>query len=133
LLQRWLLVIFGRGDDSNSSSSWDSSSSSVTGIGSTTTAATAARAARAFRRADRIAAGAGATNICIGTGVFFITLAKRAHATYRAVAWPPGVRENMGGGTHQLGNMDVGISTKLGGAEVDKLRETEICGFVAED
>jgi hypothetical protein len=31
-----------------------------------------------------------------------------------------------------LGNIDVGISTKLGGAEVDKLREAEVCGFVAE-
>jgi hypothetical protein len=32
----------------------------------------------------------------------------------------PRVCERMGGATHQLGNMDVRISTKLGGADVDK-------------
>jgi hypothetical protein len=28
--------------------------------------------------------------------------------------------------------MDVGISTKLGGAKFDKLGEAEVCGFVAK-
>jgi len=28
--------------------------------------------------------------------------------------------------------MDVGVSTKFGGAEFDKLGEAEICGFVSE-
>jgi hypothetical protein len=31
-----------------------------------------------------------------------------------------------------LWKVDVGISTKLGGAELDKLGEAKVCGFVAE-
>ena len=119
-MRRRLLIISGHGGDSNSGSGsgWDDGSSgSGAGGGWIAAPATVAPTARAFRRADRIAARASTPNVCIGTGVVLVALAKRAHAAHRAGAWPSRVREDVGRGTRQLWKVKVGIPTKLGSAE----------------
>ena len=111
--------------------------------GGVTGATPTASATRAFRRAERVAAGAGARDICdvrAGSGVVLVVLAEGVHAAHRgAGALAAGVRVDVvdvrgggGGGARELGGVEVGVSAQFGGAEERELWEVEVDGFVAE-
>ena len=92
--RRWMrkrfLLLFGRGGACGGGGGGRS-------IGGAATAATTAHAAGAFRRADRVAAGAGAPDVRVRAGVVLVALAQRVHAAHRAAAGAPCVREDVGG------------------------------------
>jgi len=136
----FLLFSNGGGCGCGSGSGAGGSGGGVTGAPST------ASATRAFRRAERVAAGAGARDICdvrAGSGIVLVVLAEGVHAAHRgAGALAAGVRVDVvvdvrgggggGGGARELGGVEVGVSAQFGGAEERELWEVKVDGFVAE-
>lgn len=90
-MRRWIVLLFDYEDRCGGGGRNSGSAAAAT---STT------YAARAIRGTDRVAAGAGTTNVRVSAGVILVALAEGIHAAHRAAAWSPGVREGVGRRAH---------------------------------